>query len=399
MIDVLVVSHACLTAVNRVPYRRLADRGWRVEIVTAEHIRSSDITRAADPKGAADPPMHFLPFITPAPRFWMFKGLRRVLDDRRPRIVILDYDPGTLLTLMVGWWLRGRGAHVVCFSYDNMPRTVIGELRRGSVTSALRMMLIKLLSAVARPFVDHVWVLSDDSIQAMEQLGFRGKVGKIPLGFDPSLFQPDLAARERVRRELGLHTLTFAYFGRLVPEKGVHLLLEALHALRAHAWALLLDKFADYPHAYEKLLASRIDALGIRSRVTFIDAPHDRIADYMNAADVVVLPSLATDRWKEQYGRVAPEAMACGKLVIVSDSGALPELVGEAGWVVPHGDVGALTVALQRVLNDTESTKRYEARASERALNLFSLPVQVRVMEEVFSRWIPLPAGARAGRC
>jgi glycosyltransferase involved in cell wall biosynthesis len=130
-----------------------------------------------------------------------------------------------------------------------------------------------------------------------------------------------------------------------------------------------------------------IGALGLSDRVVYFDAPHDEVADYMNAADVVVMPSVTTERFKEQYGRVAPEAMACGRLVITSDSGALPELVGDTGIVVPESELPRLHATLARVLDDPALVDRYSPRAAERARTQLSLPVQVRMMEDVFRRW------------
>ena len=393
-IDVLVVSHACVTAVNRAPYSRLAKLGWRVEIVTADRVELPDISRAADPRGPEDPPIHFLPLRTPAPRFWTFAGLRQLLESRRPRVILLDYDPGSRIAIEVGWWTRHYESHIVCFSYDNMPRTVRAELANRALAGAARIAMVQLLSVLGRVAVDHVWVLSNDSARAVESLGFRGKVSKIPLGFDPEVFKPDPLARTRVRAELGLDRVTFAYFGRLVPEKGVHLLIRALHGLRDYKWQLLLDKFGEYPHPYERELAQLIAELDLGDRVVFFDAPHSAVAAYMNAADVVVVPSTENPRWKEQYGRVAPEAMACGKLVVVSDSGALPELVGDAGIVIPHDDVDAISTVAERILTDPTLAARYVQPARERALRHLSLPVQVQQMHDLVSRWAT-PSGHR----
>ena len=386
-IDVLVVSHACVTAVNRAPYRRLAQLGWRVEIVTADRIALPELSRVADPRTPDDPPIHFLPLRTPAPRFWTFAGLRRILQTRKPKVILLDYDPGSRIAIEVAWWTRRQGSHIVCFSYDNMPRTVRGELARRSFGGAVRVAIVWLLSALSRRTVDHVWVLSNDSARAVEGLGFQGKVSKIPLGFDPEIFKPDPAARSRIRTELGLDKVTFAYFGRLVPEKGVHLLIRALHGLRDYEWQLVLDKFGEYLQPYERELAELIVALNLSDRVVFFDAPHSAVAGYMNAADVVVVPSTENPRWKEQYGRVAPEAMACGKLVVVSDSGALPELVGDAGIIIPHDDVDAIAAVAKRVLTGDIVATRYGGAARDRALRYLSLPVQVQLMEELISRW------------
>ena len=101
MIDLLVVSHACATATNRAPYRVLATQGWNVEIATAARLALADITRESDPPAPDDPPMHYLPLHAKTPRFWHFDGLGALIESRRPRVVLLDYDPGTRLGLEV----------------------------------------------------------------------------------------------------------------------------------------------------------------------------------------------------------------------------------------------------------------------------------------------------------
>jgi len=396
VIDILVVSHACLTSINRAPYRLLAAMGWNIEIVTADEIASRDITRRADPATPDDPPMHFLPLRGNNMRLWSFVGLRDVLTRRQPRIVMLDYDPGTRIALETGWFTRGKGTRIACLSYDNILRSVFGELRR-SPAAAARAGGTRVLSALARLAVDHVFVLSNDSADVMERMGFRGRVSRIPLGFDPALFRPDPAARTRVRSALGLHELTFAYFGRLIPEKGAHLLLEALHRLRNRPWQLLMDRFSDYRHPYTRELTALIERLELKDRVVTFDAPHDEIGDYMNAADVVVMPSQSTERWKEQYGRVAAESMACGRLVVVSDSGALPELIGNAGIVIPERELNNLDRRLASILDEPATIDNYAALASNRALTELSLPVQCAKMHAQFASWgLPSPSARRA---
>ena len=74
--------------------------------------------------------------------------------------------------------------------------------------------------------------------------------------------------------------------------------------------------------------------------------PHEQVARYLNTLDTLALPSLTTPTWKEQFGHVLIEAMACGVPVIGSSSGAIPELIGDAGLIFPEGDIAALRAAI-----------------------------------------------------
>ena len=80
--------------------------------------------------------------------------------------------------------------------------------------------------------------------------------------------------------------------------------------------------------------------------------PHSDVPDLLAAIDVLTLPSRTLPRSKEQFGRVLIEGMAAGCVVIGSDSGAIPEVIGDAGLVFPENDVEGLAAALRRVLGD-----------------------------------------------
>ena len=80
--------------------------------------------------------------------------------------------------------------------------------------------------------------------------------------------------------------------------------------------------------------------------------PPAQLATALQALAVLVLPSHTQPRWKEQFGRVLTEAMACGVPVIGSSSGAIPEVIGDAGLVFPEGDAAALAAALERLRID-----------------------------------------------
>ena len=119
----------------------------------------------------------------------------------------------------------------------------------------------------------------------------------------------------------------------------------------------------------------------------YFDATHREIPDYMKAADIVVLPSISTPTWREQYGRVIPEAMACGKIVVGSSSGAIPEVIGDSGFVFPEGNVRALAALLRSLLTAADNElKVMRKKAEHRAHTELSIVRQADILYEKLSQ-------------
>ncbi len=181
------------------------------------------------------------------------------------------------------------------------------------------------------------------------------KIRVLPMGIDLERFRP--APRETILRDkLGMAPTDriILYVGRLARSKG---LIELLCA-----FARLL-KDSDMPTQALKLLCvgagdsdffnHLIQRLGIAEQVRMIGGmPYDHMPAVHNLAEVFVLPSLPTHYWREQLGMVLLESMACGKAVIATLSGSIPEVVGEAGVLVQPYDHFSLYLALRRLLSD-----------------------------------------------
>jgi quercetin dioxygenase-like cupin family protein len=90
--------------------------------------------------------------------------------------------------------------------------------------------------------------------------------------------------------------------------------------------------------------------------------------------DALVLPSLTRPNWKEQFGRVLVEAMACGVPVVGSDSGEIPRVIGQAGLSFPEGDAGALRASLAELMGSERRRAELGARGRIRVLEFISDP-------------------------
>jgi glycosyltransferase involved in cell wall biosynthesis len=163
----------------------------------------------------------------------------------------------------------------------------------------------------------------------------------------------------------------------LVEEKGVQILLEAVAGLRDD-WALRL--IGDGPYLAE--LQALSTKLGLGRRVIFeAYVPSREMPRRLNELDVLVLPSLTRRNWKEQFGRVLIEAMACEVPVIGSSSGEIPNLIGDAGLIFPEGDSQALRNALCKLMHDPDLRAELGQRGRARVLESYT---QQRIAAETY---------------
>ena len=119
-------------------------------------------------------------------------------------------------------------------------------------------------------------------------------------------------------------------------------MVEALEFCPAHVNLLLVGA-----GPYREALEARAQALGKSAQIRILpNRPLSELPQVMNALDALVLVSRTTPSWKEQFGRVIIEANACQIPVIGSDSGAISEVIGQAGLVVPERNPRALSQAI-----------------------------------------------------
>jgi glycosyltransferase involved in cell wall biosynthesis len=167
-------------------------------------------------------------------------------------------------------------------------------------------------------------------------------------------------------RRFGLGSLTeerpgdLIFLGRLVSEKGIDVLLEALAKLHAHGLSPKLTIVGAGPEL--SIIKRMVVALELNDQVIFAGLRREEeLAILLRKHKVLVVPS----RYDEPFGVVALEGIACGCVVVGSRGGGLPEAIGPCGITVPNGDAGALARALEQLLLDPSEQKRFLIRASE----------------------------------
>ena len=388
--NILAVSWASHTSVNRHIFRVLGQQsGVGVSVVIPKNIRIGGVSVDCDSFVEEDINVISLAITHGNPRYNRYVGIYDVLRNLKPDIIYHEDDPISFQALQYGIWCFLNNKILICRTNQNTSIRYKDEIKRlgffkGTIYASLKLSV----SMIVRKFVYHIFAISNDGVNIYKKLGYKN-VTKIPLGFDEQLFKVNASTRELIRSNLGIEGIVFSYVGRVIEGKGLHILLEALSRIKNHEWTLLLDNFSIGPQTtYQQRITEYIDDWALKDRIVSFEADHEEIANYMNASDVVIVPSITTSNFKEQYGRVAPESMAWGCLVIASKSGTLPELVQDAGWLFEEGNINELEQLLIKAikLRDREYI-RYE---SERyAHQHLGVEAQKMAMMEVISKFEP----------
>ena len=137
----------------------------------------------------------------------------------------------------------------------------------------------------------------------------------------------------------------------------------------------------------QETLKAQAQELGIADKVTFAGlVPSVEMPVHFQELDVLVIPSRTQNNWKEQYGRVIIEAMSSGTAVIGSDSGAIPDVIGEAGLVFPENDEIALKEALHKLITNTDLRQNLIQLGRQRVLDNFTQEQVAEQTVEVYRR-------------
>lgn len=293
-----------------------------------------------------------------------YPGLGRLTRQLQPEVVHIDEEPYNLATFQAMRAARGVGARTIVFTWQNLQRGY--PLPFGWMESYVL------------AHTDILLVGNAEGTDVWRAKGFSGPVEVIPqFGVDPDIYyrttrpsrpsKPSVLLRRSARRP-SQSQMVIGYIGRLVPEKGIDVLLEAVAQLQG-PWELRILGSGPERDRLEKMA----QWLGILPRVSFdLPVPSTQMPYYYSGLDVLVLPSRTRPNWKEQFGRVLIEAMACQVVVVGARCGAIPEVIGDAGLTFAEGDAADLRSQLQTLLGNLQWRLELAQKGRQRVLNHYT---------------------------
>lgn len=297
-----------------------------------------------------------------------YPRLGRLLRALAPDIVHIDEEPYNFATFHALWLAKRFGARALWFTWQNLNRRYPLPFR--------------LIECYNLRHADYGIAGSQGAAVVWREKGYTGPLAVVPqFGVDPNIFAPRPGERDSSRGFL------IGYVGRLVPEKGVDLLLEAVAGLPG-VWRLTIVGAGPERERLEVLARH----LGLADRVSFEGTiPSLHMPAFYRELDALVLPSRSRPNWVEQFGRVLIEAMACGVPVVGSDCGEIPNVVGDAGLIFPEGDAETLREHLMHLMRDPDLWVGLARCGRERVLAHFT---QAQIAARTVAVYQEMMAGA-----
>ncbi|MGC8489430.1 MAG: glycosyltransferase [Clostridia bacterium] len=354
---VLMVSKACVTASYRGKLFEMVSQDSGLELTLVVPPQWGSLPYEA----VADEPFRtrILPVrLSGRNHFHWYPGMGQVLQEEKPDLVHVDEEHYSLVTGLLFRETRRRRIPALFFTWQNI-------LKRYPLPFARTEQFVFRHAAGAIAG-------NQEAGDVLRQKGYGGPLAVIPqFGCDPDVFRPRAHSQTRSAWGLAEGEVTVGYVGRLVPEKGLDTLLEAMiPILRVRPRTRLILAGSGPLQEY---LSTQIETAGLAAQVRLVPwTPSHQMPDLMNALDILVLPSKTTPTWKEQFGRVLPEAMASEVAVVGSTSGEIPRVIGDAGRVFEEGNARELRDVLEALLSDPVERHRLARRGRVRVRERFT---------------------------
>jgi len=268
-------------------------------------------------------------------------------------------------------------------------------LRTKTYSGIKELLALKILSRLddfSAKRADRVVAISKDPYtQAIEKLHIDPeKVDIVHHAIDTNKYR---FVESDTREKLGISgdAPLVLFVGRLEARKGVHILCQAIpeiiRSIPMSKFVLVGQDTNTAPDggSVKRYITEEAKTGGFIDKLVFIDfLSADELIPLYSACDLFVLPS-----FQESFGLVVVEAMACGKPVVATSTGVVPELAldGESGIMVPPGDAGEFTEAMIKLLSLKDEDKRLIARRNRQLIETrFSISAWADKMIEVYEK-------------
>ncbi|MBE9062323.1 glycosyltransferase [cf. Phormidesmis sp. LEGE 11477] len=375
---ILVISHPCVTPINQQFYAEVEKQtGWEITIVVPSNWKSEYGGKAIAPERWPEYTGKLLTIPT-----WMSGNIplhvyratfTKLLKEISPDAIYVNHEPYGIATAQVYLAnILSINRPIGFFTWQNIFKQYPFPFHQ------LQQFVFKR-SHFAFPG-------SQSAKEILREKGYDGPCTLLPGAVDPELYFPrpeSIDLKDKLKKSED--QVLIGYMGRIVEEKGFATLARALNIIKALPWQLVVVGAGDYQDEF----SSQMNSFGLQDRVNYLGyVPHPEAPIYLSAFDLLVIPSETRENWKEQFGRVIIEAMACLTPVVGSNSGEIPNLIKATGGglVFEEGNAEALAEQLSSLVIDASLRERTAEQGQQAVLARYNTEAIARQFVNEISR-------------
>jgi glycosyltransferase involved in cell wall biosynthesis len=269
-----------------------------------------------------------------------------IINEFKPDIVHIYHEPFTLMgyeMMRIAKLVRPK-PKIIMQSFENIrfrQKHLFGMIEKANMQNMDTLISVPL-----------------EGVDVWKWKRYSKKIYTCPIGYDSELFYH--------RNKLSNKRIKICYVGRIVREKGILDLMEAFYNLQGK-YEVELHIIGNGGLRNELIAKFKNENICYHGAIS-----NSKLPEFFSTADILVLPSLTTDTWKEQFGRVLTESMACGVVPIGSTSGEIPNVIGDAGLVFKEGNSLDLQNKIETLLNNNALMSELSNKSAERATKYYS---------------------------
>ena len=341
----LIINHSCATPINQQFYTELEQQtGWGLTIVTPANWKTKyGSVLSPEPWSDYQGQLIGIPVWLSGniPLHTYRATFIRLLKEIEPDFIYVHQEPYAISAAQIYWANSLSINKPIAFcTWQNI-------FKRYPLIFRQIESLVYKKSSIA-------FAGSRSVEEVLRKKGYQGDCVINPYGIDTDIYTSSPQAEElKGKLRTTENEVIIGYLGRIVAEKGLKTLLHALHQIQELPWRLIMVGTGEYETEFKKIA----NELQLNNRISYLGyVPHTEAPHHLSAFDLLVLPSETQPNWREQFGRVIIESMACNTPVVGSSSGEIPYLIDSTGGglTFPEAQPQALAKQLSKLIMDRD---------------------------------------------
>lgn len=320
---------------------------------------------------------------------YLIKEFKNYLRKIKPDIIHLEEECWT----NVAWQIQKEikklpNTKLILFTWENIFHNWNREGK--NLYQKFRFWIFHQIEKKVLKRVDIMVAGNQEAASVLLKKGYKKTIEILPqFGVNQNYFKKKNV--DGLKAELRLEDFFIAgYIGRITKEKGIEDLIQAACKIIYNKGSRVDVKFLIIGNGpYKPEAQELVKKLGLEQSFVFVPSvDFNQIVEYYNLMDLMVIPSRTTPEWKEQFGRTIIEAMSCSIPVVGSDSGAIPEVIGNAGLIFKQGNADDLADKMIRIIDENELRIALIANGLKRVNENFTTEIIAQKTYEIYKNLI-----------